>query len=367
MFSIIQGDDYPLVYYLLVLFLTIIIIGRYSNYNQSHLSVTHRRFSLVYLLLTVFFILFIGMRPINGVSFVDMPAYNAYYLKRMGDSFTFDWNTENRIFDNLILFLASLRVSAVSFFIIIAAIYFGGISLTCSLLFDKDKMASFIVYLGAFSTLAYSTNGIKAGAAAALFLVALAFNKNGKWLLAVLFLFLSWGFHHSMVLPVVAFFICKIIKNPRFYLVLWMVAFVLAAFHMTFIQHFFATFVDEQGATYLLGNEVHVRRDIMGGFRIDFILYSFAPLFIGWLAMLKNARLSKDYLFLLNLYTLTNSVWLLCMYAEFTNRIAYLSWFMFPIVLIYPLLKEKWGKQQFQTFTWVAFGHLAFTLILQLV
>jgi hypothetical protein len=58
---------------------------------------------------------------------------------------------------------------------------------------------------------------------------------------------------------------------------------------------------------------------------------------------------------------------MLCMYAEFTNRIAYLSWLMLPIVLIYPLLNEDWGSGQYKTFQWVALGHLAFTLFLNYI
>ena len=33
-------------------------------------------------------------------------------------------------------------------------------------------------------------------------------------------------------------------------------------------------------------------------------------------------------------------------YAAYTNRIAYLSWFLMPVVLIFPLLKEKIYKNQ---------------------
>ena len=56
------------------------------------------------------------------------------------------------------------------------------------------------------------------------------------------------------------------------------------------------------------------------------------------------------------------------MYAEFTNRIAYLSWFMYPIVLIYPCyaIKDKLhplvlNRQK------IVLCHLAFTLFMDLV
>ena len=103
------------------------------------------------------------------------------------------------------------------------------------------------------------------------------------------------------------------------------------------------------------------------GFRIDFILYSFVPILVGWIAVLKKRIESRVYLFILNIYTFINGIWLLCIYATFTNRIAYLSWGLYPILLIYPFLKEDWGDGQYKIFKWVAYGHLGFTLFMNLV
>ena len=66
-------------------------------------------------------------------------------------------------------------------------------------------------------------------------------------------------------------------------------------------------------------------------------------------------------------YTFTNSVWMLCMYAEYTNRIAYLSWFMYPFVLIYPLICENWGIQKYRTLLKIMMCHLGFTLFMQII
>ena len=70
---------------------------------------------------------------------------------------------------------------------------------------------------------------------------------------------------------------------------------------------------------------------------------------------------------LLNLYLCTNGVWMLCMYANFTNRIAYLSWFLYPIVLIYPFLNEELGPQRYRQFSKVMLCHLAFTLFMAFI
>ena len=347
--------------------MSIIVIQRYSTYSQSRVFDTRRGSLFGVLLTTVFFSVFIGLRPVSGLYFVDMSGYSTFYSVHAGEPFFFNWATDNLLFDNYLLFLASKDIPQEYFFLSIAIIYFGGMAWACASLFPRDKMAAFLVCLGAFSTFSYATNGIKAGAAASLFLVAIAMTKNRKLLLALFFALLSLGTHHSMIVPVVAFIIGLFFKNNTVFFLFWSFAFIVALLHITYFQDLFAVFADEQGAEYLTSDDGYIRRDILGGFRIDFILYSVVPIVVGWIGLRKKHIISRNYSFLLNIYLLSNAIWLLCMYAEFTNRIAYLSWFMLPIVLIYPLLNEKWGNKQYQTFQWVALGHLGFTLFMQYI
>ena len=367
MFGLIDARYYHNIYDLIVVFLSVIVFSQYRRKRFENIASSKESPAIYMVLLSAFMILFIGLRPVSGAYFIDMASYNHIYLLQMGEPFSFEWDTDNIIFDNLFSFMASQNIAVDFFFLLIAVIYFGCIAWACSSLFEQDKLAALLVYLAAFSTFSYGVNGIKAGAAASLFLVALKYDMKKGWLGALVFLLLSQGFHHSMILPISAFILCKFIRSPRVFIVFWIICFFIAALHITEIQHFFANFVDEQGAGYLLGEEENVRHDILNGFRIDFILYSFAPILVGWIAVRRGIEMSRNYRFLFCLYTLTNAIWLLCMYAEFTNRIAYLSWFLLPIVLIYPFLNESWGKRQYQTFRWVAYAHLAFTLFMNYI
>ena len=141
---------------------------------------------------------------------------------------------------------------------------------------------------------------------------------------------------------------------------------MMAAAHVSFFAEFFSGFTTEHGAEYLLSDSAD--DGTKGGFRIDFILYSAIPVLVGWYAVFKKKmHLSNLYKNLLNLYLCLNGVWMLCMYAAFTNRIAYLSWFLYPIVLVYPFLQEDWGKGRYRTFSMVMLGHLGFTLFMSIV
>ena len=355
------------IYIGLVALLTFLVTNQYATYPQSRLYEGRFPSSRSVFILALFFTLFIGLRPVSERYFVDMAAYSFSYSASLGDAFVFDWSADNFVFDNYLLFLSSHDVPQEFFFLSIAAIYFGCMAWACVSLFPRDKMVAFLVYLGAFSTFSYGTNGIKAGVAASVFLVAIAMYERRRLLWTILLALISLGFHHSMIVLVAAFVVCHFVKNSKVFFALWAFAFVIALLHITFFQQLFAGFADEQGASYLTGTGGHIRSDILGGFRIDFIIYSAMPIIVGWIAIYKKHIMSRGYSFILNLYLLSNTIWLLCMYAEFTNRIAYLSWFMLPIALIYPFLNEKWGKKQYQTFRWVALGHLGFTLFMQYI
>lgn len=309
-------------------------------------------------ILCLFLVVFVGLRPYAYI-FTDMSNYKEMWDSVTGSMFVPTFHTTNILFDNLFRLLASSGIDIYVFFVFMAAIYFGCMLFACKRLFPNCFFFAFIVYLAAFSTLSYGTNGIKAGAAASIFLLAIAYrDKIG---LSLLFSLFSYGFHHSMEVPIILFYVAHFIRQPRYYFFLWGVCVLLALFHFTGAQELFATLGDEQGAYYMLAEEQYW---VSSSFRWDFVLYSCVPIVIGWV-MVKIYRVRDEgYYIILNTYTACNSFWLLCMYAEFTNRIAYLSWFLYPIVLIYPFLKVQYAPGQIGTAKIVSYIHLFFSLFM---
>lgn len=359
--SFIPAELYGDIYMIIVTILTSIVFFTYYARKDDYPANISRNNSWGVVLALVF-IFFIGTRPISEV-FADMSQYYGLYTRWEGP-FYFEWNTNNKVYDNLMRFFASIHLLPEYFYILIAAIYFGSIYWACARLFPADKVAAFIVCLGAFSTFSAGTNGIKAGAAASLFLIALSY-RDRFWI-NTLFLALSLGFHHSMVVPIVAYFSALLFKKPRYFYYFWLFCFIMAIAHITYFQFLFAGMTDEHGAEYLLhdGSEWGGKST---GFRIDFVIYSIMPLIMGWYALVKRKINNYYYNFILSAYIFTNAIWLLCMYASFTNRIAYLSWFMYPIALVYPCLLPEFGKDRFRFFSRVAALHLSFTLFMHFI
>jgi hypothetical protein len=100
------------------------------------------------------------------------------------------------------------------------------------------------------------------------------------------------------------------------------------------------------------------------GYRFDFILYSGLPILLGYVYVIKKGFNDLFYKRILHTYILTNIVWVFLIYAAYSNRIAYLSWFLMPVVMIYPLLKNNLFRKQNKLIGYLVFGSLFFTLIL---
>ncbi len=359
----IEASIYSSIYLIIVTILTVIATNRLGSQIELT-TIKSVRESYPGYALALFFALFIGFRPLSARSFVDMKNYDTvYYALLYGKPFELDINSENFIFDNLFSWLGANLYDITVFFVIIALCYFLFAYKAATLLFRNYAFLAFVVFLGAFSTFSYATNGIKAGAAASFFLCALGYRDN--WLKAALFLLLSLGFHHSMIMPIVAFILAWFIKNPKYYFAVWVIAFLIAAAHITFFQELFAGMADEGGASYL--NNTEGDWGGKSGFRFDFVLYSALPVVIGYLAIFKYQLRSRTYSFLLNIYLLTNAIWMLCMYAAFTNRIAYLSWLMYPVVTIYPFFCQEFMPEQTKRLKQVVWFQLLFTLFMEVI
>ncbi len=357
---------YQPLYLILVTIITFVVMKDYAKWKY--------RFFIKYdfskknyaILLALFLTFFIGLRPIDERYFVDMFMYDySYYFTYYAAPFFFDWNADNIIFDNLFAWMGAHQYESGVFFFIISTIYFICMLIACLKLFPKDTMLAFIVYLGAFSTFSFGTNGIKAGAAASLFLIALAYYKKSK-IIVIIFLLLALGFHHSMKAPLIAYVIAYYYKKPKTYLYGWVFCLLLAAAHVTIFMSIFAGYTDEHGASYLKIQTGDTAKNV-SGFRPDFILYSAIPIIIGYYLITVKKIKSERFIFLWCVYTLTNCVFLLCTYGSFINRIAYLSWLMIPFVLLYPFTNIRWSNQQDQYLRYVVLGHLGFTLFMNFI
>ncbi|MBA4135207.1 MAG: hypothetical protein C0525_10825, partial [Flavobacterium sp.] len=102
------------------------------------------------------------------------------------------------------------------------------------------------------------------------------------------------------------------------------------------------------------------------GFRWDFLLYSISGVFTGLYFIFKKEFEDEFYKRLINLYLMTNAFWILVIRANFSNRFAYLSWFLLGVVIIYPFLKRVFFKEQHQIIGKIILAYFLFTYVLMI-
>jgi hypothetical protein len=98
---------------------------------------------------------------------------------------------------------------------------------------------------------------------------------------------------------------------------------------------------DNRMSSYLSQDESSALVRYKVGFRWDFVLYSLIPIAAGWYYIVKQKFDDHLYKSIYSAYILANSFWLLVIRAPFSDRFAYLSWFLMPLILAYPVIKQN--------------------------
>lgn len=204
-------------------------------------------------------------------------------------------------------------------------------------------MASMIDYWG------FAVNGIRNGAAAGLMILAFSYGKKKSF--SIPLALLSIGIHKSMIIAAAAGILAHYYKNTKMYLYGWFGCIALSAVMGRSTSSFLAAHlgaVDERMGNYLAyaQDKSMMALQSSSGFRVDFLLYSAVPIFVGyWYTEIKQIN-DDVYRWWLNTYITTNAFWILMMWTANTNRFAAISWFIAGIVLMYPFFKFKFTAHQ---------------------
>lgn len=159
------AEYYEYIYLAIVTILTLSLAGARKCLKTSE-STTGS------LIICCFLALFIGFRP-HSYLFGDTANFARDWGRVPWEGW--DWKTDNILFDNIYVYWGTIFDSVTPLFVFFASIYFSCILIACRKLFPSNTTIIYLIYLAAFSTFSYGTNGIKAGVAAAIFLVALAY------------------------------------------------------------------------------------------------------------------------------------------------------------------------------------------------
>lgn len=356
---------YGIVFLYLILILTIIVASRFSNQTFRDIRQQHHNTAIAFVL-TVILALWIGFRPsLWGYTFFgDSYLYNHQYnlLKNTYSAEGLLRDTSEWIWNNFIR-ISAHTISIEYFFTIVSFGYFIFSFLACRTLTSNNVLVSLLFLMGSFSFYSYGVNGIRNGLACSivLYVIALMANDNRRWYLALLLGYVAFNIHRSSVLPLAALvasvYAIKSFKNAY---TIWILSIVISLVAGGAISNLFMSLgFDDRMTTYAMGLDNQYTKT---GFRWDFLIYSMMPILLGYYIVIKRGIQDRAYLILLNTYTLANAFWVMVIRANYSNRFAYLSWFMYPLVLAYPLLKlDIWGDEQGKYLKQIMLAHVGFT------
>lgn len=286
------------------------------------------------ILLCVFAVLVMGFIPFDSAIATDRSRYISLFL--FGDVRNI---TDSGFLLFVSLFSRLLGSNYIAFFLIVALIYVSGYYAFSKSICPKVFLPILLIgVLGSNGFLSYNVNTMRSGLGLSVFLMGVASFFSDKKKLAMVFFFLSGCFHFSLFALVGAFFLSRMNVSIKWLYAFWFFCLILSVINVASpLTDLIETLENEKMMKYMTDEDSSYRT----GFRIDFIVYSMIPIIIGGWFILKKKFIENKYLSIYRLYLITNAIWLLFIRIPYTDRVAYLSWFLFPYILILPTLDKK--------------------------
>ena len=347
------------------------------------------------LLLTIFLVIFIGLRPVHWI-YGDTMTYARTYTLISSEYGEIDWHAE-WLFSVIRTWCKSMGFTVSGFFIVVEAGYLGFMFWAYKKALWENVWFAMMFALSAYSTFSYGVNGMRNGLACSIITLAVVFAaKDKKIIVAGVLCFLAMGIHKSTLLPTVATVVALyVIKKPKFALWFWLISIPLSLVAGGPISNIFMSMgFDDRATSYMSGDNMQYGNFSHTGFRWDFLAYSAMPVWLIWhvvkrteqkrlemgiektteeeesgvygAGIMADAESMRVFNVLSVVYLLTNAFWVMVIKAAFSNRFAYLSWFIYPLVLAYGVIRLHIWEDQDKKAGLILLGHAAFTLFMYL-
>lgn len=294
-------------------------------------------------LLCIYFSISCGLLDVNP---------NSWWNDHVVYSYTYMGHGERYANDPFFTFFTNMvRATGLPlswYFGLIAAWYVGTYWLACRIMTRGRAQATLLVMIMCSSFfIAYGVNTLRAGMAVETAILAIAMYSRSRIWAGILAL-IAINIHFSVALTICAFGLAFVLKKPKWCLALWCLCLLLSFGMGNTVQDMLADLVTDERAKYL---ETEISKQagfnpaavalLKKGFRWDFVAYSLLPIVVGWYYIYVKKFEDGMYKHLYCTYIIANSVWLLVIGAFFTDRFAYLSWCLSPILLMLPLCRAR--------------------------
>ncbi len=305
----------------------------------------------------------LGMRPVSG-EFGDTVNYALTYENSevifSGIDFHQEW-----LF-NLLMYLCQEGGMDVSeFFTIIEFIYVFTALWAVYRLMPKNALLGMIFVCGSLMYFSFGVNGLRNGMACHILLLAMSYFLDSKYLPAVVLAAAGFSIHRSIALPIAAMVVSRwAIRDVRVALYIWLGSIVLSLLAGNFFVGMLGGMdFDDRMNSYASGAYIDDGFS-RTGFRWDFLIYSAMPVLMGYIVLIRRGMRENWYRVLFSTYCLANAFWVLVIRIAYSNRFAYLSWFMYPVIIAYPLIMMRVWPDQDRKTAQILIAYVSFTVVM---
>lgn len=322
------------------------------------------------LIISFAFMLLLGARVASGIVFGDSSSYRYGYDNFVTGVYSdIKWD-EEWFFGVIGTWCKSMGMNYVEYFLTIEIGYIGLMFIAFKKLLWENVWFAMLFAFSAFSFMGYGVNGLRNGLACSMVLVAMAFMANGKVKnlpIGIGLCVLALGVHRSTILPITMFFISLyLIRNIKWAIFFWIASIGVSLVAGGAAQAFFAGLGFDDRTSSYLSKDMAEGAFSHTGFRWDFLLYSSMPVIFAWYAVMKRNIEDKVFHVLACTYILSNAFWVMVIRANFSNRFAYLSWFMYPLVIAYAAIRLPIWEDQDRKAGLILLAHAGFTMFMWL-
>lgn len=302
--------------------------------------------SLFPILIVILTTIYIGTRPTWCYS--DTGLYTTMFNLVQSGVWSELKNVDTEVFWTAIEYICIELTTASGWLFVIAVFYVMGMSIAAYRWLPRHFLMAIVFLFTAFSFWGYATNGIRNGMATSIAMLGLSFFCRSKkeLITGYLLLILASFTHKTCMLTILTASAALLLRNTKVNISIWLLCIVLGLIFQEQFKSLFSWAIEDHRMDYYLNIDVNKDMFSTTGFRWDFIIYSALPVLIGWYAISKQKITDKTYLFILHTYIFSNSFWVLINTIAYSNRFAYLSWFLYPIVIIYPFCKFNFIQNQ---------------------
>lgn len=304
-----------------------------------------------------------GLRPVSEYHFADMATYaKGFKLMQQGVAVQID---KDYLFNYFMMFCSRFMDVRI-FFLLLDVLYIIPCFLFSKKYFRRYWFFSMFMFISSFSFWTYGTNGLRNGLATSFFIMGLSVYGKKYWM--YFWFILGYFMHASLIIPIAGFVVSGVYKNPKIYLYIWLLVIPISLLGGSSWATLFATLgFEDRTSGYLTNSDQFMKEFSQTGFRWDFLIYSSSAVFAGAYFIFKKKITDPFYIHVFGVYCIANAFWILVITAAFSNRFAYLSWFLMPVIIAYPMFRYKIWKEQYKIFGAILFVYFMFTYYMNVI